>query len=74
MVITVWMIFACHKFYSGSSTCDGWIMFAMIALTVIYVIYGGWRKEPICMFVLNFVLCASAFPHVRKATKKIIKK
>jgi len=51
-------------------------MFAMIALTVVYVIVGVWRKEPVCLYVLNFVLLASAFaaPHVKKVVKKVVKK
>jgi len=76
VIISVWMIFAAHKYYTGHNTCDGWVMAALITLSVIFVIYGGWRKEPVCLFVLNAVLCASAFaaPIVKKVVKKIVKK
>lgn len=69
MIVTVTLIFAAHKFHTGRNTCDCSVMFAIIALTVVYIIVGGWRKEPVCLFVLSSVLCATAHPTVKKGAK-----
>lgn len=64
------MIFGVHKFYSGKLACDGWVMFVLIFLTVLYLFFAFWRREPIKLWVLLGVLCTNAH-HSKKAHKAV---